>query len=244
MANGALPGPAIEVKGLGKSFGRTQVLRNLNLEVRWGEVLVILGANGSGKTTLIKILSSLTRPDTGNVRVAGLDLSRLGQQVRRIIGVVTHEPLLYDGLTGYENLNFVGRLFGLDRLDERIAAVAALVGVTSRLHQKVGTLSHGLRKRFSLARAVLHDPPVLIMDEPDSGLDQEALALLDTIVTDPARPYRAVVMTTHSLERGLVLGHRTAILAGGGIAYEAAVDSSSGVDGLRRAYSRYTTTIP
>jgi ABC-type multidrug transport system ATPase subunit len=176
--------------------------------------------------------------------VAGLDLSRLGQQVRRIIGVVTHEPLLYDGLTGYENLNFVGRLFGLDRLDERIAAVAALVGVTSRLHQKVGTLSHGLRKRFSLARAVLHDPPVLIMDEPDSGLDQEALALLDTIVTDPAHPYRAVVMTTHSLERGLVLGHRTAILSRGGIAYEAAVDSSSGVDGLRRAYSRYTTTMP
>ncbi|MCH7744612.1 MAG: ABC transporter ATP-binding protein [Chloroflexi bacterium] len=230
---------AIEVKGLCKAFGRTPVLRDLDLEVPWGEVLTILGPNGSGKTTLIKILATLTRSDSGTVRVGGLDVTRRGQRVRRLIGVVTHDTLLYDDLTGYENLKFFARMFGLDRIDERVFDVVERMGVSSRLHQRVGTLSHGLKKRFTIARALLHDPAILLMDEPESGLDQEALALMEDVITDKTIPYRTVIMTTHNLERGLALGQRMAILSHGRIAYQESLEAV-GAATLRDAYFRHT----
>ena len=230
---------AIEIRGLGKSFGRTRVVRDLDLAVRWGEVLTILGPNGSGKTTLVKVLATLTKPDAGTVRVAGLDVTRAGQVVRRNIGVVTHDTLLYDDLTVHENLKFFARMFGLDRAEERITEVAERMGVSARLHQRAGTLSHGMRKRVTIARALLHDPHILLMDEPESGLDQEALAMLENILSDRADPFRTVLMTTHNLERGLALGNRMAILARGRIAYQESLDSV-GTAAVRDAYFRYT----
>jgi heme exporter protein A len=232
-------GLAIEIKGLGKAFGRTPVLRELDLEVPWGEVLTILGPNGSGKTTLVKIIATLTKPDKGIVRVAGLDLRRAGQTIRRVIGVVTHDPLLYDDLTGYENLRFSARMFGLDRIEERIASAAERMGVSARAHQRVGAMSHGMKKRVSISRALLHDPLVLVMDEPESGLDQEALAMLEEVVSDRSVPTRTVLMTTHNLERGLALGHRMAILSHGRIAYQESLDSVDAAS-LKDTYLRYT----
>ena len=230
---------AIEVKGLTKSYGRTQVLRGLDLKVRWGEVIAILGPNGSGKTTLIKALATLTRPDEGTIRIANLTASRNGERVRRVIGVVTHDSLLYPDLTGYENLTFYARMFRLDSIDERVRTVTEKLGMTPRLDQKVGTLSHGMQKRFSIARALLHDPLVLIMDEPESGLDQEALALLDAVIRDRETPMRTVLITTHNLERGLALADRMAILSGGRIAHEESLKSTAPAE-LREAYVRYT----
>ena len=244
MTETAANGFAIQIRGLSKAFGRTPVLRKLDLDVPWGEVLTILGPNGSGKTTLVKLLATLTRPDEGVVRVAGLDLPRLSLGVRRLIGVVTHDPMLYDELSGYENLRFFGRMFGLDHLDERIASVSERMGVTSRLQQRVGTLSHGMRKRFTIARALLHDPPVLLMDEPESGLDQEALTMLDAIIRVPTGSPRTVLMTTHNLDRGLALGHRLAILAHGRIAYLESTVSSADAASIRDAYYRYTGAAP
>ena len=240
MAENPPTGPAIQIEGLSKAFGRSQVLRGLELSVPWGERLTILGPNGSGKTTLIKVLATLTRPDRGTVRVGGLDVTRRGQLVRRMVGVVTHSPLLYDQLTGHENLTFFGRMFGLDRLSERIASAAEQMGMTARLHQRVSTLSHGLRKRLTIARALLHEPRLLLMDEPESGLDQEALAMLDAVIGDPAHPTLTVLMTTHNLERGLAVGQRLAILARGEIAHLEDVDSSTGTDALRDLYRRHT----
>ena len=232
-------GLAIEIKGLTKAFGRTPVLRSLDLEVPWGQVLSVLGPNGCGKTTLIKVLATLTKRDAGTVRVAGADVARAGERVRRIIGVVTHDPLLYDDLTGYENLLFFARMFGLDRIEERIAAVAERMGVPARLHQRAGTMSNGTKKRFSIARALLHDPLVLLLDEPESGLDQEALGMLQEVVSNSAVPVRTVLMTTHNLERGLALGHRMAILAQGKIAYQESLDSADAA-ALRDVYFHYT----
>ena len=239
MTDSSPQGLAIEIKGLTKAFGRTPVLRSLDLEVPWGQVLAVLGPNGCGKTTLIKVLATLTKRDAGTVQVAGADVARAGERVRRIIGVVTHDPLLYDDLTGYENLIFFARMFGLDRIEERIAAVAERMGVPSRLHQRAGTMSHGTKKRFSIARALLHDPLVLLMDEPESGLDQEALGMLQEVVSNSTVPLRTVLMTTHNLERGLALGHRMAILAQGKIAYQESLDSA-GAAALRDAYFHYT----
>ncbi|MXY46099.1 MAG: ABC transporter ATP-binding protein [Chloroflexi bacterium] len=227
---------AIDVRGLGKSYGRTPVLRNLRLQVPWGQTLTVLGPNGSGKTTLIKTLAMLAKPDAGEVRIAGLSTRRNGVRVRRVVGVVTHEPLLYDGLTGAENLRFFARMFALDRIDERIHAVAAQMGVVERLDARIGTLSHGMRRRFSIARALLHSPRLLIMDEPESGLDQQALGLLEALVTDRSNPTRTILMTTHNLERGIALADRVAILSRGRIAYEGTPDAGA----TKAAYRKQT----
>ena len=227
---------AIHVSGLSKAYGRAQVLRGLCLEVPWGQTLTVLGQNGSGKTTLIKTLAMLTKPDAGEVRIGGLSTRHDGKRVRRAIGVVTHEPLLYDSLSGGENLRFFAKMFGLERIDERISSVAAQMGIAARLDIRAGALSHGMRRRFSIARALLHSPRVLIMDEPESGLDQEALGLLEAIISDKTNPERAILMTTHNLERGIALGDRVAILSGGRIAYDGAADA----DATRAAYLRHT----
>lgn len=227
---------AIDVRGLNKSYGRAQAIRDLDLQVPWGKTLTVLGPNGSGKTTLIKTLSTLAKPDSGEIRIAGMSIRRNGIRARRAIGVVPHEPLLYDELTGAENLRFFARMFALDHIDERIELVAARMGVAGRLDAKVGALSHGMRRRFSIARALLHSPRVLIMDEPESGLDQQALSLLDALVKDSAHPDRAILMTTHNFERGIALADRVAILSRGSIAYDGAPDA----DAVRAAYRRHT----
>ena len=231
-------GFAIEITGLSKAYGRTQVLRGLDLRLPWGSALAVLGPNGSGKTTLVRILAGLARPDEGRVSIAGIDLAAEPERVRRRVGVVTHDALLYDGLTGYENLAFSGRMFGLDRVDDRIAEVSELLGVSDRLRQRAGTLSHGFRKRFGIARALLHGPAVLVMDEPETGLDQEALRLLDAVLADG--PARSVLLTTHDLERGLRVGDAIAVLSHGEIAYHRTDVTPDAADDVRDAYFRHT----
>jgi heme ABC exporter ATP-binding subunit CcmA len=230
---------AIEVRGLTKTYGPQVVLRNLDLDLPWGDFLIVFGPNGSGKTTLIKVLATITRPAQGEVRVAGFDLKRNPAAIRRNIGLVTHQPLLYGDLTALENLKFHGRMFGVTHLEERIQKAAALMGLSSYLGRKVSILSHGMQKRLSLARAILHDPPILLLDEPETGLDQEALEMLEQLMGVGERGRRTVLMATHSLERGLALGNRVAILAGGKIAYHedrALVDEAM----FRGTYGRFT----
>ena len=227
------------MRGLSKSYGRTQVLRDLDLQVPWGQVLTVLGPNGSGKTTLIKTLATLAKPDSGEIYIAGLSARRNGVRARRTIGVVTHDPLLYDGLTGAENLRFFARMFALDHIEDRILEVAAQMGITDRLDSRAGTLSHGMRRRFSIARALLHSPRILIMDEPESGLDQHALALMENLILDGRRLGRTILMTTHNFERGVALADRIAILARGSIAHQGVSDSYS----TRDAYERLAPDV-
>ncbi len=230
---------AVSIRGLAKSFGRTPALRGIDLDVPAGRALSLLGPNGSGKTTLINILATLTKPDAGQVRVGGIALDKEGSRIRREIGVVTHDPLLYDDLTARENLRFTCRMFNLDRIDERVEHVTDLVGMSNRLDQRCGAMSHGMKKRFSIARSLLHDPSVLLMDEPDSGLDQEALGLLDALISDRSNARRTVIMTTHNLDRAIALGDRVAILSNGRVVYH---EPASDVDekSAREAYSRHT----
>ena len=229
---------AVQILGVTKSFGRTPVLRGIDLDVPQGTVLSLLGPNGSGKTTLIRVLATLTRPDAGEVRIAGAGLGRQSARLRRLIGVVGHDPLLYDDLTARENLHFVCRMFNVERTDERIEDVTQQVGMTLDLDRKIGAMSHGMKKRFSIARALLHDPQVLLLDEPETGLDQEALSLLDAVINSRPASARTVVMTTHNLERAVALGDRMAILANGRVVYDELVDSAD-PDASRRAYLQY-----
>ncbi|MFQ5860678.1 MAG: heme ABC exporter ATP-binding protein CcmA [Dehalococcoidia bacterium] len=234
-----IPGPAIWVEGLFKGFGGQPVLRDLSLTVPWGEFLVIFGSNGAGKTTLLRILSTQSKPDRGLVRVGGLDRRRDAPRIRRLVGVVAHQDLLYVDLTVAENLRFYGRMYGIQELPSRITRVLHEVGLAEHRDQRVGTLSHGMQKRLALARAILHAPPILLLDEPEAGLDPEALEGLGVLLRSWRGGDRTVVMTTHDLEQGLALGDRIAILVGGGIAFDEAREGLD-VAGFKDTLLRYT----
>ena len=218
--NAAPQAEAIKVQGLTKSFGDHQALRGVDLEVKEGESVVIFGPNGAGKTTLIKVLATIMKPSSGKVLVNGLDLKDNTEDVRRRIGVVTHQTFLYSNLTGYENLEFYGRMFDVPRRKERIHEVVAMVGMTSRLHDRVGTLSRGMQQRLSIARSVLHKPAIMLLDEPESGLDQQAMSMLWQALPAEDNKKPSIILTTHNLERGLELGDRLLILNRGKIVYE------------------------
>ena len=211
---------AVCIEGLHKSFGDWPVLWDLDLRVHWGECVVIFGANGVGKTTLLRILSTQVRPESGTGTVAGYDLRRQAESVRRRVGVVGHQGFLYEDLTCQENLVFYGRLFGIDDVQQRVQAVIAQVGLGRRIGHRVKTLSHGLQKRLAIARAILHQPQVLLLDEPEVGLDQESLSMLGGLLSDWTQAGRTVIMTTHNIERGLAWADRMAVLDDGKIQFQ------------------------
>jgi len=211
---------AIHTHGLTKHYGNRPVLRDIDLELPWGEVLSLFGPNGAGKTTLVRLLAGLTRPTGGSIRIAGLDPERRGIEVRRLLGVVTHQTFLYDELTARENLRFYARMYGLGNADDRIEEVSATLGSSSYLDARVRTLSNGMQKRVSLARAVLHRPRLLIFDEPEAGLDQEALDLVEALLKAHRAEGGSAVVTTHNVERGLSIADRVIILANGRISYD------------------------
>src|SRR5512147_1142713 len=171
----------IEVKRLVKRFGLKTVLRNLDFQVGSGEFVALLGPNGAGKTTFLRILASLSRPSLGEVRVAGYALPGEAAAVRRRLGVVSHLPLLYGDLTAEENLRFYGRMYAIARLENRITEMLEQIGLAARRRDLVRTFSRGMQQRLAIARAMLHDPQVLLFDEPYTGLDQEASAMLDDV---------------------------------------------------------------
>jgi len=209
----------IEVQGLVKTFGLKPVLRGLDLEVPAGAFLTVVGPNGAGKTTLLRILATLSRPSGGRVRIAGYELPGQADLVRQWLGVLSHQPLLYGDLTAEENLRFFGRMYGVPRLEARIDATLQQVGLSARRRDLVRTFSRGMWQRLSIARALLHDPPVLLLDEPYTGLDPDASAMLDELLRNAVGQGRTVLMTTHDLSRGLMLADYVAILAQGKIAY-------------------------
>jgi heme ABC exporter ATP-binding subunit CcmA len=229
---------AVEVRSLGKSYGRTAVLRGLDLTVPAGQALVMLGANGAGKTTFLRILGTLTRPDTGRAKVNGFDTTAAAEEVRRTTGLVTHSPTLYGDLSLRENLHFFARMFRVPDGAGRAAEVARIMEVSDRLDDRVRNLSHGLQKRASLARALLHRPDLLVLDEPESGLDQTAVTLLEQMLERHRQSGGTSIVTTHSIDRAPRLGNRVAILAGGRIVFDTA-DRMADVDAVRAAYSRY-----
>ncbi len=227
----------IEARGIVKAFGDHVVLRGLDLAVAEGERLALVGPNGAGKTTLMRILATLSRPTRGDLRIAGLDLRTQGLEVRRQVGLVSHQPLLYGDLSAEENLRFYARLYGLQDADRRIHALLEQVGLAAWRTSLVRTFSRGMQQRLAIARAILHDPPVLLLDEPDTGLDPHAAERLQTLLEDLATRGRTVLMTTHQLERALGMASRIAVLAGGRIAFESSTAALS-PDAFRRQYDQ------
>ena len=210
-----MPDNAIVVEGLEKSYRDWPVLWNLDLTVPWGESLALFGANGAGKTTLLRILAASVRPDAGAVRIGGRDLLRQTGAARRRIGVVGHRSFLYEDLTPRENLLYYARLYGLPDREARAATALERMGLAARANHRVRALSNGMQKRAAIARAILHQPDVLLLDEPEAGLDQDSRRILGELLAKWTAAGRSAVFTTHDVELGLAWGHRAAVLAGG-----------------------------
>jgi len=231
----------IEARGVGKVFGLRPVLRGVDLTVAEGEFLTLFGPNGSGKTTFLRILATLSRPTTGLVRIAGYELPGQAAAVRRSLGMVAHQPLLYPDLSAEENLRLYARLYGVSGEAERVAEVLEMVGLLPRARDVVGTFSRGMQQRLAIGRALLHRPSILLLDEPYTGLDQDAASILDGVLREAlaASDRPTVLMTTHDLGRGLALCDRVAILSRGKIAYEAPGDALD-VTGFSATYAEVT----
>jgi heme exporter protein A len=215
----------IQARDLFKSFGHRVALAGVNVSVEAGEFVTLVGPNGAGKTTLLRILATLTRPTSGAVRIAGLDPARAGSEVRRRIGFLSHQTLLYDDLTAEQNLRFYARMYDLDAAPACVDDLLARVGLAARRDDLVRTLSRGMHQRLALARSVLHRPQVLLLDEPYTGLDPQAAQALTDLLLELVGEGGTILLTTHNLERGLALGRRVVMLARGRVVYDKPRDS-------------------
>lgn len=228
-----LPENLIVVSGVHKRFGRKRVLGGVSLSVEQGQVTALLGANGAGKSTLMRIIAGLAKPDRGDVVLGGVSLRRAGHELRRYIGLVTHAPLLYDNLSALENLRFFARLYDLQEPEGRIEGVLRAVDLWPRRRDAVRTYSRGMIQRLAIARAILHDPPVLLLDEPDTGLDPASAETLGGLIRGFGAANRAILLTTHNLERARTWADSIAFLEDGRIGFQEAARGLSEAD-LRR----------
>lgn len=216
--------PVLEARRVFKSFGQNSVLKGVDLAIGRGARYVLFGPNGAGKTTLVKVLSGLMRPDSGVVRVFGEEHADDPRFIKARIGVLSHEPYLYDELTAMENLDFFCQLYGVPDRSERVKGLLNEVGLYTRAHDRAGTFSRGMRQRLGLARALLHDPDLILLDEPYTGLDVGARRTLDRLVEEKSAQGKAFLTITHDIDRGLEMASRAGILTGGRIATEAGPD--------------------
>jgi len=231
--------PLLETTGLKKSFGLKTVLRGIDLAVCSGESVALMGANGAGKTTLLRILACLTSPSSGSARIDGWDSGRDAQRVRRLVGFVAHQPYLYDELTAEENLLFFGKMYAVKDARERAAQLLQRVGLEKRARERVGVLSRGQAQRLSLARALLHAPRVLLLDEPDAGLDEEGYELVEAVLAEHSAGGGAVLFTTHQLERALKLADSLVMLGKGRIVLQ---EKTAGLE-LERMRQEYQEVV-
>ena len=209
----------IEVRGLNKKFGYKTVLRNIDIVLKKGDSLALFGPNGAGKSTLIQVMCSLMRPTSGSIRVAGYELPRDREALHQTIGLIGHQTFLYPHLTAYENLKFYGTMYRVARLDLRIEEVLELVGLSGNSNDAVQNFSRGMQQRLAIGRAILHDPMIMFLDEPFTGLDQQGSEDFLKLILQFRDQGKTVILASHQLQLGLELCTRAAILKSGRIVY-------------------------
>ena len=230
----------IEIQKVVKTFGNRVVLRGVDLTINEGDFITLMGANGAGKTTLLHIVASLSKPTMGDIFINGYSLADSASELRRFIGLVSHKTLLYDDLTAEQNLKFYAKMYDVPNAADRIETILNQVNLWHRRGDPVRTYSRGMQQRLAIARAILHNPPILLLDEPDTGLDQHSAEILSDLLKAVGISNRTILMTTHNLERGLSLGNRVVILSKGRIAYDASRQDVS-LDEARAQYYKHVT---
>jgi heme exporter protein A len=226
---------ALSASRVKKTYGHFPALRGVDLAIPRGVSTTLFGRNGAGKTTFLKIAATLARPSGGTLSVAGCDVGREPEKARRAVGFLSHNTYVYRDLTARENLRFFSRLYGLDPDDDELAGRLEQVGLGHRMNEPVRTFSRGLLQRVGIARVLVHDPALLLLDEPYTGLDAHAVELLNALLDSAVAAGATVLLTTHDLELGLRAAGDVHIIDRGEIVY-----SGPGADpGTREAYARY-----
>jgi heme exporter protein A len=206
----------VEVQSVSCAFGRVYALHRVTTTFEAGTLVALLGPNGAGKSTLLSVLSTLLNPDRGEVLFDGVPLAEVRRQQRAKIGYVSHDALLYPDLTGYENLWFFGRLYGLPRFKDKAVALLERVGLSEAAAAKqVRTYSRGMRQRLSIARALLQDPCLLLLDEPFTGIDRDGCGLVESLLAQEKAAGRIVLMSTHRLDMSAPLIDEVRMLESG-----------------------------
>ena len=212
----APPAPAVVLEAVEKRYGRLAALDGIDLNLPGG-ALALLGPNGAGKSTLLRLVATLSRPTRGRILIRGRDARKEPERVRADVGLISHQTFLYEDMTAGENLRFYGRLYGLDDLRERVRTALEDVGLSDRERDRVRGFSRGMKQRLAIARSTLHQPAVLLLDEPFAGLDTAARAMLSDRLQNLRRDGCTIILVTHDLHRGLSLTDRFAILNRGRI---------------------------
>jgi heme exporter protein A len=207
--------PAVEAHGVERWYGPLPAVRGIDLVLARGEFLTIFGPNGAGKSTLLRMLCGAVRPTRGTIRITGQDVRGEEEGWRRKIGLLSHQTFLYPGLSAAENLDFYARLYALPDRGARVAEALRDVGLLDRAGDRARTFSRGMQQRLALARTLLHDPEVVFLDEPYTGLDPHASAMLRAVLDRLKDGRRTVVLVTHNLSQGLEQADRVAVQVGG-----------------------------
>lgn len=205
---------AIEASHLTKAFGARKAIDDVSFALPEGSFLSIFGPNGAGKTTLLRMLSTLSRPTSGTVSIAGIEAKEKPDEVRERVGLISHLPMLYPDLTAEENLMFYARIYGIDDPQDRVDYLLDAVGLAHRKLDTIRTFSRGMAQRVSIARALVHDPAIVLLDEPYSGLDPHAVEIFDDLIGS-VRAGRTFVMVSHDLAKGFAMCTHALVLARG-----------------------------
>jgi heme exporter protein A len=226
---------ALESEDIRKTFGHFTALAGVTLNVERGEFLALFGRNGAGKTTFLKVAATLVRHTHGKLRVEGVDISEEPEKARRHIGFLSHNTYLYRDLNPVENLRFFARLYGLKDPDQRIESLLDRVGLQRRASDPVRGFSRGLHQRLGIARVVLHNPSLILLDEPYTGLDANAVEILNRMLDEASADGKTIILTTHDLDQGLRGASRAAIIDRGKIVFTATAKHPA----VRDAYATY-----
>lgn len=206
--------PAVECKELTKAFGNRKAVDSVSFTLPHGAFLSVFGPNGAGKTTLLRMLSTLARPSSGTVLIDGVDLKEEPDVARERIGLISHNSMLYPDLTAEENLLLYARLYGVHNPQKRVVELLDAVGLKHRRLDLVRTFSRGMTQRVSIARALVNDPSVVLLDEPYSGLDPHAIEIFDELLAS-VRQDRTFIMVSHDLDKGFAMADHVLVLARG-----------------------------
>ena len=223
----------VQTVGLGKSFDNRPILRDVNLVIQSGSFVSLVGPNGAGKSTLLHVLSTLTAPTAGELALFGRSAGHNVAALRARIGVIGHQPMLYRDLSARENLLFFGRLYGVRRPDDRARELLQRVELAERADDFVRTFSRGMLQRVAIARALMHQPELILADEPFTGLDVASIRTLEALLAELHDAGRTIMLANHDIAQSLRLADRVVLLRGGGVALDRPTDQI-GADDLER----------
>src|SRR5438034_2320543 len=226
---------ALESEDIRKTFGHFTALSSVTLSVKKGEFLALFGRNGAGKTTFLKIAATLMRPTKGELRIEGIDVRKDPEEARRRIGFLSHNTFVYRDLSALENLKFFCRLYGVDDSETRLMDLLDRVGLRRRAHDAVRSFSRGLHQRVGIARVLLHNPSLILLDEPYTGLDAHAVEMLNAVLDEAIEAGKTVILTTHDLEQGLRAATRAVIIDRGRLVFSGEARDPA----VRDAYARH-----